>query len=107
MKVTVYSSDPIEDALHVVGALYGVRLEVSANEVSSSNGNAGAAAPSRSRPRAKAAAATVKAPRGRSARASVLPSTAELRAWARAHDHQVNDRGPLPADIAAAYAAAN
>lgn len=32
------------------------------------------------------------------------PSAEELRAWARANNHQVNDRGRIPASIREAYA---
>ncbi len=33
--------------------------------------------------------------------------TAEIRAWARANGHEVSDRGRIPADVVAAYEAAN
>ncbi|RSM88239.1 hypothetical protein DMH25_41215 [Streptomyces sp. WAC 01325] len=35
------------------------------------------------------------------------PSAEELRAWARKHDYQVNDRGRVPSAIREAYLATN
>ena len=97
MKVTLYSSDPLEDALRVVGALYGVSLQVGAPD--------GASTPA-ARPRARGrSAAAVTAPRKRAARAAVSTPTADLRRWAKEAGYQVNDRGPLPADVVAAHAA--
>lgn len=108
MKVTVYSSDPIEEALRVVGSLYGVRIEVSSD---SPRTVAEVAVPSRpvsrasSRPRARAGrGGTAATPRKRGLAAA---PAADLRVWAREHGHSVNDRGPLPAEVLAAYAAAH
>ena len=107
----MYSSDPIEEALRVVGSLYGVRIEVSANEtravtevvVPSRRGSRGS-----SRPRVRAqGGATARTPRKRSTRASAATPTADLRVWARENGHSVNDRGPLPAEVLAAYTAAH
>lgn len=40
-------------------------------------------------------------------RAEGEPSAEELRAWAKANNYEVNDRGRVPASIKEAYAAAN
>ncbi len=104
MKVTLYSSDSLEDALRVVGALYGVSLQVGAADAAATSSPAPATRP-RSRGRSAAAAASGTAPRKRSARAAVSTPTADLRRWAKAEGYQVNDRGPLPADVVAAHAA--
>ncbi len=45
-----------------------------------------------------------KAPRGRSAAG---PSASEIREWAREQGYDVSDRGRVPADVKAAYEAAN
>ena len=104
MKVTLYSSDSLEDALRLVGALYGVSLQVGVADAAATPPAASAARP-RSRGRSAAAAATGTAPRKRAARAAVGTPTADLRRWAKAAGYQVNDRGPLPADVVAAHAA--
>ncbi|MEO7746254.1 MAG: histone-like nucleoid-structuring protein Lsr2 [Actinomycetota bacterium] len=103
MKVTLYSSDSLEDALRVVGALYGVSLQVGAADAAATSSPAPA---SRPRSRGRSAAASGTAPRKRAAaRAAVSTPTADLRRWAKAEGYQVNDRGPLPADVVAAHAA--
>jgi nucleoid-associated protein Lsr2 len=35
------------------------------------------------------------------------PSASEVREWARSHGYEVSDRGRVPADVRAAYDAAN
>jgi hypothetical protein len=45
--------------------------------------------------------------RGRSSAAADREQTQAIRAWARKQGHKVNDRGRIPADIVAAYNAAN
>jgi hypothetical protein len=45
-----------------------------------------------------------KSSRGRS---SGGPNPADIRDWARAHGHEVSDRGRVPAHVRAAYDAAN
>lgn len=101
LKVTLYSSDPLEDALRVVGALYGVSLHAAA-----ADGMSPVVPAARTRSRGRAAAAAT-APRKRAARAAVSTPTADLRRWAKAAGYQVNDRGPLPADVVAAHAASS
>ena len=103
LKVTLYSSDPLEDTLRVVGALYGVSLQAGAPDTAAPP-VATPAARTRSRGRS---AAVVTAPRKRASRAAVSTPTAELRRWAKEAGYQVNDRGPLPADVRAAHAASS
>lgn len=43
---------------------------------------------------------------GRAARADHHSDAAASREWARAHGHQVSDRGPIPAILREAYRAA-
>ena len=40
-------------------------------------------------------------------RAATGPSALEIREWARAQGYEVSDRGRVPADVRAAYEAAN
>jgi hypothetical protein len=40
-------------------------------------------------------------------RGSGGPNPADIRDWARAHGHEVSDRGRVPANVRAAYDAAN
>jgi len=106
LKVTLYSSDPLEDALRVVGALYGVSLQAAAPAAPDAATPPVAAPVARTRSRSRSAAA-VTAPRKRASRAAVSTPTAELRRWAKEAGYQVNDRGPLPADVLAAHAASS
>lgn len=106
MKVTVYSSDPIEDALRVVGSMYGVQITVSESEGQSSRRTQAPTSQPRSGKHGKAAAAAGTASKRRTARPAKVVSIAEVRAWARANGHQVSDRGRIPAQVVAAYTAA-
>ncbi len=89
MKVTLDSTESLQDALRVVGALYGVRLVVADDDSDQPVARESAQRPTR-----------------RSRRSSAAATTAELRAWARANNVDVNERGPVPASVRDAYAAA-
>jgi hypothetical protein len=106
MKITVDSSESLDDVLRVVGAAYGVNVGV----VESEGGAVAERATSTRRPRragrpARTTAAAAR-PRRRRAAASSSASSADVRAWAREHGHTVSDRGRLPAPILEAYRAA-
>ena len=115
MKVTIDSSEPLDDALRVLGALYDVTLVVSpsvadsfsgAQEVATRPVRAGAR-PSR---RGTAKDRALRTPKGRGGRArqnvaSVRP--AELRTWARDNGYAVSDRGRVAASVVQAYDAAH
>ena len=106
MRITVDSSESLDDVLRVVGAAYGVNVGVVEGD-----GSAAAERPSSTRrprragrtTRTSAAAAR---PRRRRAAAGSSASSADVRAWAREHGHTVSDRGRLPAPILEAYRAA-
>ncbi|MBO0880484.1 MAG: Lsr2 family protein [Mycobacterium sp.] len=105
MKITVDSSESLDDVLRVVGAAYGVNVGVV-----ESDGAMVAERPSSTR-RPRRAGRTQRAsaaarPRRRRAGASSA-SSADVRAWAREHGHTVSDRGRLPAPILEAYRAAS
>jgi len=110
LKVTIDSTEPLADALRVIGALYNVDLaQVPATDDTPPAGpapgqlaRANTAARSR-RPRAKTPRADAESKPGRS-RSVAGPSSRDIRAWALAHGHVVRDRGSLPAAVRAAYA---
>lgn len=96
MKVTLDSTESLQDALRLVGALYDVRLVVAGD---GSDGRSDGEQP------ARASAPRPAGRRGR--RRATTATTAELRSWARANGIDVNERGPVPAAVRDAYAAAN
>jgi hypothetical protein len=112
VKLTIDSTEALEDTLRVVGALSNVTLEVSAG---AGDGSRSAQAPtstsSSSRP-ARASGARARRRPGRKARnaqtrattkASGQLSTAAVRSWARENGYTVADRGRVPAEVVAAY----
>ena len=116
MKVTIDSSEPLDDALRVLGALYDVTLVVSPS-MADSFGDAAEKTPAKpvtagSRPSRRGAAKerALRTPKGRGGRArgKVAPvGTAELRTWARDNGYAVSDRGRVAASVAQAYDAAH
>lgn len=109
MKVSIDSSEPLEEVLRVVGALYDVHLVTGSRETD--NSQALEAAPvrrasvrtnGRVAKRAKGPSAGNR--RGRGSR-STRPgaSNEELRSWARQNGHTVSDRGRVPASVVTAY----
>jgi hypothetical protein len=81
VKLTLKSSEPIENAMRVVGALYGVTLMVAPEKPESEQ--------------------PLESPGP--ARSLGLASNAEVRSWARANGLTVNERGRIPASVQAAY----
>jgi hypothetical protein len=110
MKVTIDSSETLESAIRVLGAMYDVTLTV-AGEASSpapKSGPTGKAVASRSAKRggaAKAAASAVTTKRSlRGSKTSGKSvSASELRSWARANGYDVGSYGRVPAAVATAY----
>ena len=110
MKVTVDSGEPLEDAIRVVGALYGVTLVVS-------DGSWEASKPTQQRrtePKkrsvstkrpTKARVADVSSAKSRTGAvgSADAPSIAEVRSWARHTGLAVSDRGRVPASVMTAY----
>jgi hypothetical protein len=121
VRVTIDSTEPLDEVLKVLGAMYGVTLVVydatpgtvpppvadTDTPPPSSAAEEGAAPPSftaaeetptprRKRPSRR------RAPReGRTARDRL--DTAEIRSWARENGYTVSNRGRVPATIVAAY----
>jgi hypothetical protein len=116
VKVTIDSSEPLDDAIRVLGALYDVTLVVSPSVADSSSEaqervaarvvRAGARPPRRAAAKERA----VRTPKGRGGRArkNAAPvETAELRSWARDNGYAVSDRGRVAASVVQAYDAAH
>ena len=113
MKVTIDSTEPLADAIRVIGALYNVDLgEVAADAdpmiimpAQDQPPRAATSTPSR-RGRAKTANVSSPSGTGRRRRAPAAGSS-DVRAWAVANGHAVSNRGNLPAAVKAAYAEAH
>ncbi len=111
MKLTVDSSEPLEDALRVVGALYGVTIVVSENGQTTSESPRRRATRSKKGPvgakgRTRSAAADKALPRSRNARTAspvAKPTNADVRAWARQTGLSISERGRVPGSVMAAY----
>ena len=121
MKLTLDSSEPLEDAMRVVGALYGVTLVLSSDgQAPSKPASRNATKPTNSRRtgtaskrssapravRAVAPATDAKATQSKqrtAQRSTGAPGNAELRSWARQNGFTVKDRGRVPASVVTAY----
>jgi len=112
MKITIDSTEPLDDALRVLGALYAVTLIQI--EPATSPASAGAASHTRrSGASARGRGATQAPPRptaspstSRPRPRTAAPKTSDVRTWALANGHPVSDRGPIPASVGAEYAKA-
>jgi nucleoid-associated protein Lsr2 len=103
MHITIDSRDPLDQALRVVGALFGVSLTVepNADAVAAASGSSNGGQRKRGvRRRAKAAKTTQRSGR----RAVAAPADQSVvRTWAREQGLQVSDRGRVPNAILEAY----
>jgi hypothetical protein len=115
VKLTVDSSESLEDAMRVLGALYGVQLVV-ASVGQDVPGNEPAASKPAEKPRTArkrkpatrktrpAPASDTLEPKQRAVSASAgSPSNAEVRSWAHESGMTVSDRGRVPASVINAY----
>jgi Lsr2 len=119
LKLTVDSSEPLDEAMRVLGALYGVTLVVSKDEPDmrpptkktasrpakgrrTVSGRQAAARATRSGASAVSADA-VKPTKASASRSSGSPNNAEVRSWARQTGLTVSDRGRIPASVMTAY----
>jgi len=106
VKVTIDSSEPLDDAVRVLGAVYNVQLAVTGPVLATID---------TALPRLTKAAAATKKPvagasrttRGRHTKNTAPPSSKELRAWAQANGHHVSGRGRVPSTLMDAYRAAH
>jgi hypothetical protein len=128
LKLTLDSTEPLDDAMRVLGALYGVTLVVSPDEQDGTRSASSAAttpgrkseskpagsqrtvnstrsaAKKKTRPVASSAKTVKPRSRPKAAQRSVdSSSNAEVRSWARRNGFTVSDRGRLPASVVTAY----
>lgn len=114
MKVTIDSTEPLQDALRVIGALYNVtltqaepvtdRATTTTRTTRTRRPDATADSGSATKPSPQAAAPGSAAGRSRrTAETAAAPKTSDIRAWAHANGHQISDRGPLPSAVIAEY----
>lgn len=109
MKVTIDSTEPLGDALRVIGALYKVSLTIAddAGAVIPQAADANALSSSRRTSSARSRRRGQNTRAGRENRKVESVSVAEIRRWALENGHRVSVRGTLPASIKAAYADAH
>ena len=110
MKITIDSSEPLESAIRVLGAMYDVTLTVATDASSPAPKSKAPGKPASSRASrrgevAKTAAAAVSSrqPRRASKATANAVSASELRSWARANGYDVSSHGRVPAAVATAY----
>jgi hypothetical protein len=104
VRISIDSTEPLEDVIRVVGAAYNVTLTVATTH------EGGTMAPAmttkgrgRSRPAAGNGARTRTSGRGRPGQRVAEVSNEVLRSWARENGHTVSDRGRIPKNVVAAY----
>jgi hypothetical protein len=107
VKITIDSSEPLQDALRVIGALYDVDLSVSGGEEAGASPAKRSATTTTSRSRAPSRPRSSTRPTTAAAKSSTPVSTLELRSWARQNGFTVSERGRVATKIIAAYRAAH
>jgi len=118
LRLTIDSSEALEDTLRVVGALYDVTLEVSSDPATGDGADTGAGSADSSARRARGTRGGARRGRGNQAAgkrsssrrsrngktgADGKVSTAAVRSWARENGYAVADRGRVPAELVTAY----
>ena len=104
MRVSIDSTEPVEQVIRVIEALYGVKLTVATANGAAPAGPAAAGERRRgTRTTGNRATRTSGNGRVRSKKRVETVSNAELRSWARKNGHAVRDRGRIPAAVSAAY----
>jgi len=103
VQITIDSSDAIEDALRLVGAMYGVTLGVTTAEPAEEAGTATSAPSETERASSVSAPTKPRRSRGSGSKRSTPLDMAVVRAWAREHGLQVSDRGRLSTSVLQAY----
>jgi hypothetical protein len=106
MRISIDFTEPLEDAIRVVGAAYNVTLTVATTHEGSTTAPAMTAeSRGRSRPAAGNGARTRASGRGRGRAGQRVAKVSNevLRSWARENGHMVSDRGRIPKSVVAAY----
>lgn len=103
MRISIDSSESLEDVIRVVGALYGVTLSAATPEAAGhiTHDTSG----SRSRARRASGTTTPKKapPKRRAGNSRQRVSNAAVRSWARQNGYTISDRGRIPATVVEAY----
>jgi hypothetical protein len=118
VRLTIDSTEPLDEVVKVLGAMYGVTLVVSDAETGTAPPPVAdvdtppPAAEEKTAPPSSPAAEETPTPRRkrpsrrrapRAGRTARDVDNAEIRAWARENGYTVSDRGRVPATIVAAY----
>lgn len=105
LRISIDSTESLEDVIRVVGAAYNVTLTVATTNEASTIAPAAMAPNGGGGGRAATAkgARTGSARRGRSAQQVAKVSSDVVRSWARENGHTVSDRGRIPNAVAAAH----
>jgi hypothetical protein len=103
LRISIDSTEPLEDAIRVLGAAYNVTLTVATTHEGSTTAPAVTARGRRSRPAAGNGARTRASGRDRPGQRVAKVSNEVLRSWARENGHTVSDRGRVPKNVVAAY----
>lgn len=108
LRISIDSTEPLEDVLRVVGAMYGVTVTVAPAGAATVKSGSTSRGTLRSQRSSGSRGVSHQRARKRATRNGSAPvSQAQVRSWARENGHTVSDRGRLPADVVAAYRAAN
>jgi len=113
LKVTIDSTEPLTDALRVIGALYDVNLAQVPATDDTTTARVARRRPTRPAPAKPSPHIPAKAAKSSSARTTgpsrlgETVSSSDVRAWAAANGHAVSNRGTLPAAVKVAYAEAH
>src|SRR4051794_20371794 len=109
VKLTVDSSEPLEDAIRVIGSLYGVTLVVSEDGREAGEPIRGSTT-SKKRSVSDKPRSGVRVPGASSSKSATAvagsdgpASNADIRSWARHAGLAVNGRGRVPASVMAEY----
>lgn len=105
MKISIDSSEPLQDVLRVIGAAYDVTLAVTEGNGTAPHAKASTRSRSDS-PRGSHSRKNPRRPstgRRRSTDGRATVTNAELRSWARQNGYAVSDRGRVPAAVVAAH----
>jgi hypothetical protein len=114
MQLKVDSTEPLENVLSVVGAMYGVELSVTspaapglvpapAAATGTASRNSARKRSTRATKKATTKRATAAPEGGRRRGRRRAVDSADVRAWARANGHAVKERGRVPAAVMSAY----
>ena len=126
MKLTIDSTEALEDTLRVVGAVYNVTLEVRDNPATDTTPtdvtgdptttttnpkSPETTATTATRSRSRSRTSQQRKPRSRRARSATngraRVDSATVRAWARSNGYEIADRGRVSATVLSAYQEAN